>query len=79
MKMHFTMIINGEDSVEKKFQDAIEKNPQLHMHLIQSFAHAVMMGLGLREEDNVNVCSFKVGKIPEVAEAQPTIEKKVDN
>ena len=79
MKMHFTIIIDGLDTIESKFKEAVEKNPKLHMSLIQAFGQAIMVALKLNNDDKVTISGFKAGKIPDMQEPQPIIEKKVDN
>lgn len=72
MRMQFTMVINGQENLEKKFQEALDHNPGLHMHMIRSFGSTVMMALGLKESDNVIIESFRAGKIPD---APPPVEQ----
>lgn len=75
MKFQFTLGIEGNESIEKKFKDAMEDNPQIHVELIKAFANAIMLGLRIKPEDNLVVTSFRAGKIEEIEEQ----EKKVDN
>jgi len=65
MKMHFTMVLNGEYSMDHKFKEALAKNPELHMELIQGMFHVLMMCFGWRQTDNITVESFRAGKMEE--------------
>ena len=65
MKLQFSMIVAGEDSLEKKFHDRLNENPHLHMELIKGFAQILMLGLGLNQNDNIVIESFRAGKITE--------------
>jgi len=59
MKMQFVLGIQGNASIEKKFDTAIKENKELHMQLIKSFAHAVITALNLTEEDDLTIYSFR--------------------
>ena len=75
MKFQFSLGIEAEESIEKKFKDAMEDNPHIHVELIKAFANAIMLALRIKPEDNLVVTSFRAGKIEETKEE----EKKVDN
>lgn len=87
MKMQFTLVIQGEDSLEKKFEKSIIENPTLHMDLIRSFGQTIMLALRLNEDDKISVESFRAGKAPDAPSQEtqkpenqiPEIENKVDN
>jgi hypothetical protein len=87
MKIQFNMVINGIDGIEKKFEDTIKENPDLHLDLIRSFAHTIMMAFRYGKEDNISIESFKAGRIvePPIEITQGVIpnetvpEKSVDN
>ena len=80
MKMHFTMVLQGEDIIEQKFKAAIENNPELHMDLIRGIAQLLMMGFNWKHADNIMVESFRCGKVEEpVQPSSPTITEKTDN
>lgn len=66
MKMHFQIVIKGQDTLEQKFKKAVDENPTLHMDVIRSFAQTIMLALRLKEEDNISVESFRAGKVDEV-------------
>jgi len=68
MKMHFTLIIDGEDSLEAKFKKAVEENPNLHMDLINVFTHAVMKSLKLDQTDKITVTQFKAAKLVDASQ-----------
>jgi hypothetical protein len=69
MKMQFVLGVQGNDSLEKKFETAIKENKELHMQLIKSFAHAVITALSLTEEDNLTIYSFR---------AHPVLENPIE-
>lgn len=80
MKYGFNIVIKGLDSLEKKFDETLKNNPNLHMDLIRAFAQTVLIAFRLNEDDNITVEHFRAGKIEE----QPTqineeIEKKLDS
>ena len=87
MKIQFNMIINGNEGIDKKFEDTIQQNPDLHLDLIRSFAHTIMMAFRFNKDDNISIESFKAGKLiePPVEITQGVIpneeacEKTVDN
>ena len=87
MRMHFTMVINGKETIETKFEEKVKSNPNLHMDLIRCMAHTIMLAFGLDEKDELSVESFRAGKIPdemmgaisETNSPTPEMEKKVDN
>lgn len=66
--MEFSILINGGESLEKKFKKAVQENQNLHMDLIRSFGHTIMMALRLSEEDKISIDGFRAG---EVSEAPP--------
>lgn len=65
MKMQFNMVIQGNETLEKKFYDSIQKNPKIQTGLIQGFGQTIILGLGLDETDNISIVSFRVGRIDE--------------
>lgn len=65
MKMHFSLTISGEDSIEKKLQESINSNPTLHIDLVRAFGQSIMLALRLNESDKIAVSSFKAGIIEE--------------
>jgi hypothetical protein len=87
MKIQFQMIIKGEEGIEKKFEDTLKEHPTIHLDLIRSFAHAVMMAFRYGEKDNITIETFKAGKLiePIVEITQGLIpnesdkEKPIDN
>lgn len=82
MKMHFTIVINGNDTLEKKFHEQVESNKNLHLGLIRCFSQSIMLALHLDESDNISIESFVAAKIPEsILEFngnQKQAEKKVE-
>ena len=72
--MHFSLVMEGQESFEKKFEQSLKDNPTLHMDLIKAFGHAVMMALRLNEEDKISIASFRAGKVNEQPE-----EKKIED
>lgn len=77
MKMQFVLGVQGNDSIEKKFDTAIKENKELHMQLIKSFAHAVITALNLTEEDNLTIYSFRAHPVIESVPIEA--DKKVAN
>jgi hypothetical protein len=77
MKMHFTIVINGKDSLEKKFEEQVNSNKDLHMGMIRCFAQTIMLALHLDQSDDISVESFIAAKIPEQDDMNES-EKKVD-
>ena len=75
MKFQFSIGISGNDSIEQKFKDAMEDNPQIHIEFVKAFSQAIIMALRIKPEDNLVVESFRAGKVEESKEE----EKKVDN
>ena len=65
MRYHFTMVINGEDSLKDKIEEAIKTHPKIHVDLIKSFAQAVMLAFHLSDEDNIRIESFTAGRLTE--------------
>jgi hypothetical protein len=78
MKIQFNMVINGKDQIEKKFEDTIKENPDIHMDLIKSFAHAVMMAFRFNKDDEISVNSFRGSKViePEVQVTHGVVDEK---
>jgi len=68
MKMEFSILVGGGDSLREKFQKTLQDNPNLHMDLIRSFGHSIMMALRLAEGDGITIDGFRAG---EVAETPP--------
>lgn len=68
MKMHFSLTIQGEDSIEKKLQESIQSNPTLHMDLVRAFGQSIMLALRLNESDKISVSAFKAGIVDEEKE-----------
>lgn len=80
MKMHFSIVMAGENTLEEKFQESLKDNPNLHLELIRSFAQTIMLALRLKESDKISVESFRAGKIPEIPLENPeNSENKVDS
>ncbi len=88
MRMEFKLLISGGDSLKKKFSDALQANPTLHMDLIKWFGHSVMMTLRLGEEDKICIEGFRAGEIPDlppITDQEKTeviekfLEKNIDN
>ena len=78
MRMEFKILMKGEESFKKKFEDALKVNPNLHMDFIRAFAHTVMMALRLSEEDKISVDAFRAGEVPDsgpVTEEEKEAEK----
>jgi hypothetical protein len=73
MKLEFSMLIGGGDSLISKFKDTLQANPNLHMDLIRAFGHSVMMALRLNEEDKISIEGFRAGQ---VAETPPSPNEK---
>jgi hypothetical protein len=73
MKMRFSIVMAGSESFEKKFDSALKENPNLHMDLIKSFGHAVMMALRLNEVDNISIENFRAEKAKEDTEGNSEI------
>lgn len=80
MRMQFTMVIKGQETLEKKFEEALASNPGLHMDMIRSFGQTIMLALRLQQADGITIESFRAGKIPDEPVA-PLVEeeKKVVN
>ena len=79
MRMQFILGIKGNDSIEKKFEKAIEENKDLPKQLIHAFAQAVLVSFNLKEEDNVTVESFRAEKFIEgQTPSLVNIKKEVD-
>lgn len=79
MKLKFTLVMAGKDTLEKKFEDAIEKNPALHMDIIRSFGQAIMLALRLNEADEITIESFRAAKLcDDQSITQKTDEKVVE-
>lgn len=82
MKMHFTLVLKGEDTLQKKFEESLQANPSLHMDLIRSFGQVVMLAFRLNEADGISVESFRAGKMPDEPIPEPVapqVENKVEN
>ncbi len=78
--MQFSMVIKGNETIEAKFQEALKRNPQVHMELVRVFGQAIMWAFQLNQADDVCIESFRGGRIPEEPVAiDPNVEKKVDN
>lgn len=79
MKMQFTMVLQGKETLEDKFKEAIQHNPQIHMDLIRGMAQIIMLGLRLNEEDGISVESFRASKIEEpISEPIPGPVKEIN-
>ncbi len=65
MKVRFVMTMEGDEPLDDKLKKAVEENPGLHIDLIKSFGHAVMMALRLNDKDNIKVIGFTIGRIEE--------------
>lgn len=76
MKMFFNIFVGGENSLEEKFQKALNENPNLSLSLVQGFGQVLMLALRLGKEDNLTIEGFKAGKVPEQIEEN---EKKIDD
>lgn len=74
MKMFFNLLVGGENSLEEKFQKAMNENPNLSLSIVQGFGQVLMLALRTDKEDNLTIEGFKAGKIPEEEK-----EKKIDN
>lgn len=74
MKMQFNLIINGNESLGKKFEKEITTNANLNMDLVRSFGQTIMLAFRLSEEDQISIESFRAGRINE--EIPEIIEKK---
>lgn len=78
MKYHFTMVVNGEDTLKTKIEEAIKNHPKIHVDLIKSFAQAIMLAFHLSEDDNIRIESFTAGRIPEEANKAETTHENVE-
>lgn len=67
MKMQFTIVLKGEEVLEKKFQKAIEEKPELNVHLVSAFGQILALAFGFAHSDNVCIESFRAAKVDESA------------
>lgn len=79
MKMQFTMVLQGKETLENKFKEAIQDNPQIHMELIRGMAQIVMLAFRLKEEDGISVESFRASKVEEpISQPIPSPVKEIN-
>ena len=76
MKIHFSLVVKGEESFGQKFEKTLQENPHVHMDLIRAIGQTVMLAFRLNDDDKIIIDSFRAGKIPEKeSQAIPQPEK----
>jgi hypothetical protein len=65
MKLQFTLVINGGESLERKFENSIKSNPDLNLNLVQGFGQILTLAFGFNVADGITVDSLRVCKIPD--------------
>jgi len=65
IRMHFSVILEGEETMSHKFMNAITTNPSIHVDLARGLCQSVILALRLGHDDNINIVDFKAGVMPE--------------
>lgn len=65
MKMHFILVVEGEDTLKTKLEDAIKNNPNLHQEMIVGFCKTVFFSLNVEGSDEFKVIKFRAAEIPQ--------------
>lgn len=69
MKMCFAITVEGEESVEKKFQELIT-TPGFDIGFISQFFKVIIQSLKLEQADNIAVIAFNATRIDPSPEQQ---------
>jgi hypothetical protein len=79
MRYQFNLTLQGEDSIEKKFNESLEKHPTVQMELLRCFTQAIILAFKYDAKDHLCVESFITGKLSGEAEKpQPVEQQTVD-
>lgn len=60
--LSFNFTIEGGDSAEKKFLEAIQSKPNLTQEVARGFGSILCLAFGWSAEDEVGIKSFTIGK-----------------
>lgn len=73
MKMCFSITIEGEETIEKKFQELIA-TPGFDIDFISQFFKVIIQGLKIEQADNIAVIAFNTTRIDQpLAETQQNL------
>lgn len=91
MKISFTFLVKGEDSLLSKINAAGKENAQLQTDFVRCVGQLMVMAFKLNGDDKVSIDNFQVSKVEDQEKMQRTwveddsnekkeeiVEKKVD-